>query len=544
MSSDDFHSYLASVENEEEKLDLVIARCATDLELFAEIFFPHYCTRAFNAFHRHYFSNVRYGERDYRRASAAPRGSAKSTLGTLIKPIHDACYGLEKFVLILSSTAPLANKKLKDIRSEIQSNTFLVAAYGVRFPKKKVGESEFSVITDKGRTYFQAIGRGAEVRGIRIGQYRPTKIIADDVEHSDEVYNEQVRAKTESWYFEDVTKSGDTGTNFEFVGTVLHKDSLLSKLLKNPAYKGVTFKAIISWAEREDLWEDWRKIYRDIDSPTRIEDANAFFDKNRTEMLKGTDVMWPEKESYLDLMKEMEEIGKRAFMKEKQNDPQGSEDAVFTKFHWYREGQQTINGKLVDGFIMEESGKFIPLEECFCIGALDPATGQEKQRKTGDFSVIIVAYKHVHTGRVFIHWESTKKDAPTAFIKKVFDAYEKFKFEKFAIETNLFRNILIPNIIIEQKERMKKTGNKISISFYDVVNTENKHERIYRIEPKVTHGFISFNRALSKEFMNMFEAFPNKDSHDDAPDCTEILWNLANNRYKASELNISAMSFT
>jgi predicted phage terminase large subunit-like protein len=542
LSLEDFLSFLETVKSEAEKQDFIIIRCATDLELFAQIFFPHYCTRAFNDFHRHYFNNSKYGERDFRRASAAPRGSAKSTLGTLIKPIHDACYGLEKFILILSSTAPLANKKLKDIRAEIQTNSYLIAAYGIRFPKKKVGESEFTVISDKGRTYFQAIGRGAEVRGIRIGQYRPTKIVADDVEHSDEVYNEQVRAKTESWYFEDVTKAGDTGTNFEFIGTILHKDSLLSKLLKNPAYKGVTFKAIISWSERQDLWEDWRKIYQNIDNQNRLIDSDNFYRSNESEMLKGTSVLWPEKESYLDLMKEYEEIGKRAFMKEKQNDPQGSEDATFTKFHWYREGQQTINGKLVDGFIMEESGKFIPLEECICIGALDPATGQEKQKKTGDYSVIIVAYKHIQTGRVFIHWESTKKDPPTVFIKKVFDAYEKYKFEKFAIETNLFRNILLQNIILEQKERSKKTGNKIAISFYDVLNTENKHERIYRIEPKVTHGYISFNRALSKEFMNMFEAFPNKDSHDDAPDCTEILWNLANNRYKPSELNISAMS--
>jgi hypothetical protein len=171
----DFANVLASATNDNEHDELVIHRCATDLEFYSWYFFSHYCSREFNEFHEEMFGSFRFGERDVRRVRAAPRGSAKSTLATLIKPLHDVCYGLEQFILILSSTTPLANKKLKDIRNEVQTNSLLVAVYGVRFPKKKVGESEFCVFSNFGKCNFVAVGKGSEVRGIRVNETGPLK---------------------------------------------------------------------------------------------------------------------------------------------------------------------------------------------------------------------------------------------------------------------------------------------------------------------------------------------------------------------------------
>lgn len=527
-------SFLESVKNDQEALTILKHRCATDVELFAETFFPHYCKREFNAFHRDIFKNFEFGQRNVRRAVAAPRGNAKSTLKSLIIPLHDVCYGSEKFILLLSSTTPLSNKKLKDIRNEIHQNRFLASTFKLRFPKKKVGESEFLAISENGRTYFAAVGRGSEVRGIRINEDRPTKIISDDVEFSEEVYNEQTRKKTEDWYFEDVTKAGDEGTNIELVGTVLHRDSLLAKLLRNPAYDGAIYKAIISWSEREDLWNEWRKIYRDLDNKNRLNEADSFYQANKDEMLKGTKVLWPEKEDYLAHMKDMEEIGRRAFMKEKQNEPQGSDEPVFERFHYYRE--------VAEGFKLEETAAIVPWSELTSIGAIDPSTGAVKPKKglLGDFTVICTAYMD-RKGRVFLHHDYTKRAPPTKYIQEIFNLNEKFKFEKFAVETNLYRNLLLPNIIDEKKRREKADqGKAIRLSFYDVEQTENKRERITRLEPKVNHGYMLFNRSLSAEFMNQFIDFPHN-AHDDAPDCAEIIWNLAHNRYKPAAVSLDAM---
>lgn len=508
---------------------------ATDMELYSVLFFPHYCEMEFNQFHLDMFKAFKFRERKIRRARAAPRGSAKSTIATLIRPLHDACYGSETFILFVSSTGPLANKKLKDIRAEVISNPDLKDWFGVKFPTKKVAESNFTVESFLGETHFAASGKGSQVRGIRWKQYRPSKIIFDDFESSDEIANESLRRKTEATYHEEFGKTGNQFTNFEFVGTVLHKDALLPGLLKNPQYDSAIYRAIISWSENESLWEDWRKVIRNIDNANRLTDALAFFEKNKAAMLKGTKVLWPEKESYYDHMLDMEEIGRRAFFKEKQNDPLGTDDPVFEKIHWYREESE--------GLRIESTGELILWDRIkhTCVGALDPATGQSKAKKGGklDYAVQLTGFK-CPKGRMLVHDDITKRLSPTKQIENIFNGHDKYEYSRFSVETNLFRNLLLPNIIAERKRREKAKNQIIKIPFYDVVQTENKHERIFRLEPKVNHGWMVFNRNLSQEFIRMLEDFPHHD-HDDGPDALEILWNTVNGVYKASALSMDNM---
>lgn len=519
--------------NDQEKEVLLIHKCATDVELYSSSFFPHYCEDPFNEFHTHCFDFWSYGQRGAKGADAAPRGTAKSTLKTLIKPLHDACYGLENFILILSSTTPLANKKLKDIRSEVRTNLMLRRIFQLRFLDGRAGESQFTLSSFTGHTHFMALGKGAEVRGVRHNQHRPTKIISDDVEHSDEVYNEITRQKTKTWYFEDVTKAGTKKTNFEFIGTVLHPDSLLSDLLRNPGYKGKTFKAIKSWSEREDLWNTWRQIYRNIDDPERESKAQAFYEANKDEMLKGSQVIWPEREDYLFHMKDIEEIGIKSFMKEKQNEPQGADDLVFDTFHYYTERE--------DGFLLDGTGVLVPKKDLVqVIASVDPSTGKASQNSLGDYTCMLIGYKDLK-GRVFVHKDFTKRVSPTKYISEIFSLWEMYQFERMAVETNLYRNLLMQNILDEKKKRQEESKKEFRIAFYEVVQTENKIERITRLEPKVNHGWIVFNKNLSKDFMNMMRDFP-KNKHDDGPDSLEILWSLAHNRYKPSGVGINAMA--
>jgi predicted phage terminase large subunit-like protein len=540
LSTTSFWELYEGTQDPNEKKRLIIARCATDQELFCLLFFPHYCTREFNPFHMDFFEDTIFGERAIRRARAAPRGSAKSTLATLVKPIHDVCYGLERFILLISNTADLAAQKLKDIRAEVLSNTALASIYGLRFPKKNPGETQFILISDAGQTMFMAFGRGAQIRGVRFGEHRPSKVVCDDVEHSDEVYNERIRNKTLDWFREDVGKVGDTHTNIEFVGTVLHRQSLLATLISNPAYDSRLYKSVISWSERPDLWDEWTKLYTNIDDPDRLERSDAFYKANEAEMLKGTKVLWPEKEDYLYLMKEMIEIGRRSFFKEKQNEPLGAEDKVFEKIQWYREINHPQWGR---GIEIESNGTFIPWRDLIhnTYGVLDPSTGQTKAKKgkLGDFSSLVTGFYH-HTGRLFVHEDWTRREPPTKQIAEIFNHHEKWTYQKFGVETNLYRNLLLPNIIQERKVREESLKKKLHLPFYDIEQTENKEARIYRIEPKVTHGWILLNRALSEQFKTQLEEFPHAD-HDDCPDALEMLWGLVHNRYKPAGVSVDPM---
>jgi predicted phage terminase large subunit-like protein len=513
--------------------ELLVLRCAFDLELFAKRFFPHYCRHAFNPFHEQYFAEVQVGERKVRRSRGAPRGYAKSTLAALIKPIHDVCYGLEKFIVIFSNNQPNSNSKLKDIRSEILSNRRLVDTYGIGFPRKAVGETEYIVHCGDHQTMFKAVGKGVQVRGIRFGESRPSKLIFDDVEHSEEVLNEALRQKDENWFFEDCCRCGDENTNIEFIGTVLHPESLLVKLLNNPSYQSKLYRAVISWSEREDLWNDWKKIYTHLEDSERKEKAQAFYEANKEEMLKGTKVLWPEKEPYVDLMKERIEMGDRSFQKEKQNDPQGDSSKVFEHFHFYREEKE--------GVVIESTGKLIPWDQIkkLCYGAIDPATGKRGAKNPlGDFACLLIGYKDPF-GRLLVHKDWTKREPPTKYIKQIFDYQLEYGLEKMGVETNLYKELLLPNIVAERERIQRETGKLIKIGFYEIDQTANKIERITAIEPKVTHGWILFNRGLSQEFMSQMRHFPG--THDDCPDTVEMLWNMVNNRYKASAVSVNAM---
>jgi predicted phage terminase large subunit-like protein len=522
--------------------DLLWLRCATDVELFADSFFPHFCQLPFNELHHDLFYNIRFMERSVRRARAAPRGYAKSTVAALIKPIHDVAYGLETFIVIISNTQTQADQKLSDIRTEILTNTHLSEFYNLRFRMRKPGSTRFTIYGQGHHTLFQSYGSGAEIRGIRDGANRPSKIVADDMEHSTEVENEDLRQKYFDWFFQVVSKIGNKETNIEVVGTILHDESLLKGLTKNAAYDSKIYRAIISWSTRQDLWNQWTKIYCDLDNTSRKSDANRFYLENATAMLEGTKVLWEEHETYLDLMKELIESGRRAFMKEKQNEPLGATDALFETFHWYHE--------VTDGFFIEkpghkDGGVLIPWSELKdrdghwlnAFGALDPATGQTKAKagKSGDYSAILTGLKHLRTGRLFVHADWLKRASPTKFIREIFELEELYGYQKFAVETNLYRDLLIPNMNEERKRREQETKKTIKVPFYDVVNIAKKEERIYTLEPKVTHGHILFNRGLSETFRRQMDQFP-KGDHDDGPDCLEMLYGVVHNRYKASSM--------
>lgn len=481
-------------------------------------------------------------ERAIRRARAAPRGYAKSTLTALIKPIHDVCYGLEKYIVVVSATQDQANQKLRDIRGEVLGNADLAADYGIHFKTKKPGETGYTLYCGEHSCMFSCYGSGVEVRGIRYGASRPSKIVVDDAEDSEESQNEALREKLENWYFQVISQIGDTLTNIDFIGTILHRESLLAKLLKNPAYTGKLYRAIISWASNEKLWDEWRMIYTNIDNEHRARDAQEFYNTNQAALMDGVKVLWPEKESYLYLMKELVEKGRRAFMKEKQNNPIGGDEAIFEDMRWYRETK--------DGILIEKSGVVLPWSEfkdnqgrfVHAYATLDPATGQTKARagKKGDFSVILTGLKD-RRGRLLVHDVWIKRAAPSKFTQAVFDLHDIYSYQKFGVETNLYRNLLLPNMVAERKRREEERKSVLKLPFYDIEQVENKEKRIYTLEPKVTHGWILFNRALDQEFINQLEAFPHAD-HDDGPDALEMLWGLVNNRYKASSLSMDAMS--
>lgn len=514
--------------------------------MFADVFFAHHCQLPFSSMHHEMFRDYKPGERGRKRATAAPRGYAKSTVQALIEPIHDLCYGLENFIVIISNTEAQALQRSQDIRTELLTNEALIRYFGPFFGVSKIAaKGQFEVTGRFGAGMVQAYGKGTEIRGIKYGPHRPSKIIGDDLEHSTEVENEAIRRKDHDWFNDVVQKLGDANTNISIVGTILHKDSLLANLIKNPGFKGKIYRAIAAWDNSPEQWNEWRKIFNDLTNEERERDAWEYYCANKNKMLEGVEVLWDQKESYYYLQKMIVEQGRRSFFKEKQNDPRQDESNIFqmNKLSMFHVKQ---NGDIFD----ERTEAIIPkgdIRQRF--GVLDPSAGQGRSKakgKLGDFACLLSGVQDKY-GYLYVMEDWTRRVPPTRQISSIFDFWEHWRYDKFGIETNLYRNLMMDDIAKEKRRReeQRRAARQepwgINIAFYDIENTDKKESRIYSLEPKIMNGFIKFNRSLSEEFFNQLEAFP-KGDHDDCPDALHMLWSLADRRYEARAVNINALA--
>ena len=287
---------------------------AFDLEYFGRAYLAHYFVRRSPAFHgeldRIWREGVLKGKNPdtdakeisradgCRRAIEAPRGHAKSTTFTFKDDLHAALYAYKHYIIILSDSSEQAEGFLADIKTELEENAALREDFGEL--EGRVWKS--SVILLANGVKIEAIGSGKKIRGRRHKQWRPDLIVCDDLENDENVNTPEQRKKLRDWFYKAVSKAGDTYTDIVYIGTLLHFDALLANVAKNPSYKAVRYQGVLSFADNTELWDAWERIFTDLANDKRQEEALAFYEANREEMLQGTAVLWEEKLSYYDLM--------------------------------------------------------------------------------------------------------------------------------------------------------------------------------------------------------------------------------------------------
>ena len=301
-------------------------------------FLAHFCRHPFSRMH--YESFARYDalaahtlpEREGRRlALAAPRGSAKSTVHSLALPLLDIVLGRERYILIISATTAQATARLRGIRAELSRNSALRRC----FPDETAARELWSrrAVCVNG-VQVEGHGAGVELRGLSHGEYRPTKIILDDAEASARALSPRGRRMVEEWYNEVVEHLGDAYTHIEVVGTVLHPDSLLSRLLKRADFGARLHRSVVAWSPARDEWDEWRAILLNPENPDRVASARQYHLARAARMDAGTRVLWRAREGYPALMEQLALQGQASFFKEKQNAPFAAEGRVFDIRRW------------------------------------------------------------------------------------------------------------------------------------------------------------------------------------------------------------------
>ena len=493
---------------------------AFDLAYFGRAYLPHYFTRKSPAFHEEldelWSSGVMKGKNPFRdakeiarldgsqQAIAAPRGHAKTTNFTFKDTLHAVLYQYKHYPILLSDSSEQAEGFLDDIKTELEDNPHILEDFGI-LKWDKVWRS--SVILTKTGIKLEAIGSGKKIRGRRHRNWRPDLLVLDDIENDENVNTPEQRKKLKSWFDKAVSKAGDTYTDIMYIGTILHYDSLLSRVLVNPTYRTKKYRAVLSFATNTALWEEWERIYTNLFDEDHEANAWTFFQANEKEMLEGTQVLWEEKNPYYKLMQKRLSEGEASFNSELQNDPIDPENADFSE-EWLDYYEPELMDFSKPNFLL--------------VGANDPSLGKNKK---ADTSTIIDLALDLNTGYMYVLGASVEKRKPDVIIDDVIETHRRYKrdlkkgYYKFGVETVQFQYFFKDVMAAKALE----AGEYIPIE--EIQSIANKELRIRSLQPFVKNKWIKFNRN-HKELIKQLTEFP-MGANDDAPDGLQMAVSLA-----------------
>lgn len=168
---------------------------------------------------------------------AAPRDHAKSTAVTHTFTLAAALFGFRDYILVVSDTEGQSTKFLGDIKMELQENELLIKEFGVE--KFFVKDTETEIIFKCAAGLINITAKGAEqkVRGLKWRNKRPNLVVVDDLENDELVMNKDRRDKLRTWFLTALLPCGSKRCLYRVVGTVLHLDSLLNRLLEDKTWE-------------------------------------------------------------------------------------------------------------------------------------------------------------------------------------------------------------------------------------------------------------------------------------------------------------------
>ncbi|SDI49452.1 phage terminase large subunit [Paenibacillus naphthalenovorans] len=476
-----------------------------DMEYFGRAYLPDYLPTAPPPFHGEWFDDLqRVVERNggSNMVRSAPRGHAKTTIWDFVFPTWTTLYKKKLYILIISDTYDQAQGFISNVKDELESNERILEDFGsLKGDRWQEGSIECS-----NGVKIEALGAGQKIRGRKNRNRRPDLIILDDIENEENTATPEQRAKLKNWYEKAVLHAGAAYTDFVIIGTVITDEALLAELLRNPAYDSKVYRAVVSFAEREDLWAEWKRIYTELANPSREQDAWTFFQQNREEMLRGAKVLW-EKNSpkfpngYYDLMVVRIKGGEAAFASEMQNDPKSSEEKFFQPKK-YNADQRP------------------PLGQLDIVITVDPSMGQSDK---SDPSAIIALGTHRKTGQMYTLDASIMIRHPNKIIEDLFDIALQYLGVNLRIQVVGIEDVQFQAFFKDEVERRAKERG-IHLPIKPIRNTVSKELRIESLEPSINNGYVLIHESHTV-LIAQLENYPR--AKKDGPDALEMAVRLS-----------------
>lgn len=488
--------------------DIRITQAKSDFRFFGKTYFPHYLKgEAESLFHTWFFDNVPklIDAKEGKLINiSAPRGEAKSTLGTQLLALWCIVTGRKRFIPIVMDSWDQAATMLEAIKTELTDNPRLKMDYPDATGRGRVWNA--GVVLSANDVKVQAFGARKKMRGLRHGPYRPDLVFLDDIENDENVTQAAQRDKTEAWVTKSVLNLGppDGSMDVVYLNTILHYDSVANRTHRKPRWVRRKFKAILRWPDRMDLWQQWEQLFLDEakgddDLLDTDHDANAigasdaFYQQNKAEMEKGAVVSWPSMRPLLRLMQIRAE-DHHAFDCEYQNDPTNAETALFPQLGYWVQ----------------------PIRDWVFYGAHDPSLGRNNKGRD-PCACLVGGFDRAH-GVLDVVEARIARMQPFKQIDLIIGLQAEYQCQVWGFEAVQFQEFMRQVLVKESAAR------HIPVPARPIQQHTDKALRIEGLSPHVANGLIR-THARHTVLNDMLKNYPEAE-HDDGPDALEILWRV------------------
>lgn len=442
----------------------------------------------------------------------APRGWAKTTVLDFALSMWLHCYRKSIFTLVCGRTEGDAEEFLAQVKQNFEENKYIIASFG-----KSVDSKNFTVnkleLELSNKTKVQAISSTTSMRGKKYNGVRPTCIIADDYQGKADIITQEARDKKYKTWEEDSKFAGDKAvfrkgkkikmaTKFIVLGTILHSDCFMSRLLKKNEYHHISHRVCdfnVDDFFNSGLWLEFKNLYFNRKSSDPVSDATEFYYQHEKEMQYET--IWPDKFDCLTTAIDYFE-NPIAFKQELQNDAKNIGEK------WFKSARTEKRKDI-------ETHNFLKTMLC-----MDPASGGGKKN---DYTAFLVGSLADNGFKYSRYGELAKINARKNFDKYIDKAIDLLKeytdITHIYIEKNTFNGA-------DANQLEKRINEDLELKYRNITiinehQKKNKDDKIATIVSDVNGGRIIFAEE-DEEFVEQILEFMGQDytAHDDAPDIT------------------------
>jgi|TARA_R100000501_G_C2630246_1_gene125417 predicted phage terminase large subunit-like protein len=443
-----------------------------NIGLFGKTMFPSALNRSVPSFHHEIYKAL--SDETLRRVLiAAPRGTAKSTVTSLILPLHKVAFkpsDRDLFIVIISESQSQSINFLSRIKYHLENSKNFTQMFGDYGPTTAKRWTNNDIVLANG-SRIVAVGTGQRVRGFIEGDTRPNLIVVDDYESELNAATAEGRAKNRKWMTEAVIPSLSDDGRVVLIGTVISEDCFLYWAKESTAWHVLWFSI---WDEHgESIWKERFPI-------------------DRIKQIK----------------EEFESVGNlNGFYQEYMNEAQSPDNAPFKpeyiKLHHYtykREGGQNLITRTIDGDTVRK-----PVD-IYC--GIDPASSLAAR---SDFFVIATIGIDNDGNNYIIDIYRDKLD-PALQPEKIIDIFKKFSPKRMKIETVGYQEALRANV----RKMMFEQSLYIPGLEKGIKPRQRKSERLLSLVAPLARGEFYF-RPEDLVAQQEFLSYP-RGKHDDILD--------------------------